>query len=154
MRSCAYTDDLNRVFEYFLATDAPGLYHVGGPRAITLYQIAQVINRVGGYDPKLLKGCPRRDAGPMPPRAGNVSMNSDKVARLLGANALRPWPFDAAHLPTDRHWHFNGDGLAPGSLQLLMDRLYTYPGACEFGVTRKGASGRDKGTLLPPLARH
>src|SRR5207249_5138644 len=75
VRSCTYTDDLNRVFERFLAGTESGLYHLGGPRAVTLYQIGQIVNRVGGYDPTLLRGCPRYAAGPMPPRAGNVSMN-------------------------------------------------------------------------------
>jgi dTDP-4-dehydrorhamnose reductase len=154
VRSCAYTDDLNRVFEYFLATDAHGLYHLGGSRAITLYQIAQVINRVGGYEPRLLKGCPRKDAGPMPPRAGNVSMNSDKLLQLLGGNPLRPWPFGEELVPKDRGWHFNHDGLERGSMQLLMDRLYTYPGACELEVTKKGASVRGKGISLSTLAKH
>ena len=49
---------------------------------------------------------------------------------------------------------FNGDGIGRGSLQLLTDRLYTYAGACELDVTKKAASGRGKGTILPPLARH
>src|SRR5205823_11936642 len=57
VRSCTYTDDLNRVFGRFLANDEAGLFHCGGPRAVTLYQIAQIVNRVGGYDPRLLKGC-------------------------------------------------------------------------------------------------
>jgi dTDP-4-dehydrorhamnose reductase len=153
VRSCTYTDDLNRVFEYFLAGDAQGLYHLGGPRAITLYQIAQVINRVGGYDPALLKGCPRKEAGPLPPRAGNVSMSNAKLVQLLAGNPVRQWPFDSDFFPTDRQWHFNGDELPRGSLQLLMDRLYTYVGACELEVTKRAASGRGKGTVLPPLAR-
>src|SRR6185437_6348318 len=72
VRSCTYTDDLNRVFELFLASGQAGIFHAGGPRHLTLYQIAQIVNRVGGYDPHLLRGCPRHDAGPMPPRAGNV----------------------------------------------------------------------------------
>ena len=67
VRSCTYCDDLNHVFEHFLAGNESGIYHAGGPRAITLYEIAQVVNRVGGYAPELLKGCPRIDAGPMPP---------------------------------------------------------------------------------------
>ena len=49
---------------------------------------AQVVNRVGGYDPRNLLGCPRIDAGPMPPRAGNVSMNSGKLAAALGYEAV------------------------------------------------------------------
>src|SRR5260370_660556 len=69
VRSCTYADDLTRVFERFLIGDEAGLYHLGGPRAMTLYQIGQIVNRVGGYNPRLLKGCPRIEAGPMPPRA-------------------------------------------------------------------------------------
>src|SRR5262249_52404581 len=38
VRSCTYCDDLNRVFEHFLAGSAAGLFHLGGPRAISLYQ--------------------------------------------------------------------------------------------------------------------
>src|SRR5438552_2038668 len=69
VRSCTYVADLNRVFAHFLSRPLAGLFHAGGPRPITLYQIAQVVNRVGGYEPHLLNGCPRRDAGPVPPRA-------------------------------------------------------------------------------------
>src|SRR5256714_4202807 len=54
VRSCTYCDDLNRVFESFLASDERGLFHCGGPRPMTLYEIAQVINRVGDYAPALL----------------------------------------------------------------------------------------------------
>jgi dTDP-4-dehydrorhamnose reductase len=154
VRSCTYTDDLNRVFEYFLAGDPCGIYHLGGPRAITLYQIAQVINRVGGYNHALLKGCPRREAGPLPPRAGNVSLNTSKLVALLGAQPFQPWPSDASLFPTDRHWHFHRGRHGRGSLQLLIDQLYSYPGACVFEVTKKAASGRGKGTFLPPLAKH
>jgi dTDP-4-dehydrorhamnose reductase len=129
VRSCTYTDDLNRVFEYFLATDDAGLYHLGGPRAITLYQIAQVINRVGGFEPGLLHGCPRIEAGPMPPRAGNVSMNSDKLVKLLGDTPFVPWPLGMELFPTDRQWHYAELGEERGSLQMLIERLYRYPAA-------------------------
>ena len=49
VRSATYTDDLNVVFERFLAGDERGLYHLGGPQAVTLYQMGQIVNRVGGY---------------------------------------------------------------------------------------------------------
>src|SRR5947208_15626722 len=70
VRSCTYTDDLNVVFERFLMGAESGLYHLGSRRPVTLYQIGQIVNRVGGYDPALLRGCLRAAAGPMPPRAG------------------------------------------------------------------------------------
>ena len=127
VRSCTYTDDLNRVFEYFLATEAAGLYHLGGPRAMTLYQIAQVVNRIGGYDPALLRGCLRIEAGPMPPRAGNVSMNSDKLIQLFGDTPFAPWPLGPELLPTDRRWHFGQPSEERGSQRLLVERLYRYP---------------------------
>jgi dTDP-4-dehydrorhamnose reductase len=127
VRSCTYTDDLNRVCAYFLAAPVAGLFHAGGPRAMTLYEIAQVVNRVGGYAPHLLKGCPRRDAGPMPPRAGNVSMNSTRLVTLLGGNPFAPWPAGDDLAPTDRQWHFSRPADQPGSRALLAARLYTYP---------------------------
>jgi dTDP-4-dehydrorhamnose reductase len=129
VRSCTYTDDLNRVFELFLAGTQAGIFHAGGPRPLALYQIAQIVNRVGGYDPHLLKGCPRRDAGPMPPRAGNVSMNSAKLIAALGHNPFCPWPVDDELVPTDRRWHFQRPADEPGSLDWLAARLYRYPGA-------------------------
>src|SRR5262245_12336429 len=93
VRSCTYCGDLNRVFERFLAGKEHGIVHLGGPRAKTLYQIAQIVNRVGDYAPGLLKGCPRIEAGPMPPRAGNVSLDSSKLWHLLdGTQPFRPWP--------------------------------------------------------------
>jgi dTDP-4-dehydrorhamnose reductase len=125
VRSCTYTDDLNRVFERFLAGNEGGVYHLGGPRALTLFQIGQIVNRVGGYDPRLLKGCPRLAAGPIPPRAGNVSMCSTKLASTLGGNAFRPWPADSSLVPTSRHWHFDRDVASAGSVQAIADQLYT-----------------------------
>lgn len=126
VRSATYCDDLNGVFETFLAGDASGIYHLGGPRAVTLYQIAQVVNRVGGYEPALLKGCPRVMAGPIPPRAGNVSMDSGKLIALLGGKPFRPWPLGDELVPTDRSWHFvrpAGEDNGPGRLG---ERLYRY----------------------------
>ena len=127
VRSCTYTDDLNRVFARFLARDQAGLFHCGGPRAVTLYQIAQIVNRVGGYDPRLLKGCPRIEAGPLPPRAGNVSMNSAKLIAALGGDPFRPWPVGDELFPTDRHWHFTRPADEPGGPACLAARLYRYP---------------------------
>lgn len=126
VRSCTYVADLNLVFERFLAGTECGLYHLGGPRAVTLYQIGQIVNRVGGYHPELLKGCPRLAAGPIPPRAGNVSMCSDKLRASLGRNPFRPWPFQEGLFPTDPQWHFHRPIDRPGRFQDLVDWLYHY----------------------------
>jgi dTDP-4-dehydrorhamnose reductase len=130
IRTPAYTDCLNRLYERALASDLAGLYHAGGPRAMSLYEIAQVVNRVGGYDPALLMGCPRIEAGPIPPRAGNVAMNSAALAAALGDEVdqgpLDAWPFDPALVPTHRRWHFERDGFT-GSPELLARVLYRNP---------------------------
>jgi dTDP-4-dehydrorhamnose reductase len=124
VRSCTYTDDLNPVFERFLAGDEHGCYHLGGPRPLTLYQIGQIVNRVGGYLPELLHGCPRQAAGPMPPRAGNVSMCSDKLIKLLGRDPFRPWPLDPELMPDDRQWHGRRNEDEQGSAVRIGRQLY------------------------------
>jgi dTDP-4-dehydrorhamnose reductase len=124
VRSCTYTDDLNWVFERFLTGAERGLIHLGGSRAVSLYQIGQIVNRVGGYDPALLRGCPRVEAGPIPPRAGNVSMCSAKLIATLGHNPFRPWPGDPELFPTDRLWHYRRPAGEAGSFQRVVDKLY------------------------------
>ena len=126
VRTPTYTDCLNQVFERALASDLTGLYHAGGPRRLSLYQIAQIVNRVGGYDPDLLMGCPRHEAGPVPPRAGNVTMNSESLADALGCVPFDPWPLHERHVPTDERWHFQRNG-PPGSTDYLARVLYKNP---------------------------
>jgi nucleoside-diphosphate-sugar epimerase len=126
IRTPAYTDCLNRLYERVLASDVAGLYHAGGPRALSLYQIAQIVNRVGGYDPALLMGCPRKQAGPIPPRAGNVTMNSQALAEALGDDPLDAWPYDESLVPTHNNWHYAREG-APGSRERLARVLYRNP---------------------------
>ena len=116
-------------FSRVLAKDLAGLYHAGGPRRLSLYQIAQIVNRVGGYDPKLLMGCPRVEAGPIPPRAGNVTLDSTALNRELGGNPFDPWPLDDDHLPTHRDWHHERNS-QPGSPELLARVLYRNPRLC------------------------
>lgn len=126
VRTPAYTDCYNQLFERALACEMHGVFHAGGPRSLSLYQIAQIVNRVGGYDPRLLLGCPRFDAGPIPPRAGNVAMNSQRLAAALNEVLLDPWPAAEAFLPTHRNWHFERKGEA-GSPALLARVLYRNP---------------------------
>lgn len=133
IRTPHYTDCLNELCETVLSYERlneplVGLFHAGGPRPMSLFEIAQVVNRVGGYDPDLLMGCPRLHAGPIPPRAGNVSMDCSKLARALGYEPFDPWPFDRSQVPTDRLWHYRRRTNEAGSPKLLADVLYKNPG--------------------------
>jgi dTDP-4-dehydrorhamnose reductase len=122
IRTPTYTDCLNPLLATVLARpEITGLFHAGGPRRLSLYEIAQIVNRVGGYDPDLLHGCPRIEAGPMPPRAGDVTLNSSKLTAALGYDPFDPWPLDDEHVPTHRQWHFESPR---GSPQLLAEVLY------------------------------
>jgi len=126
IRTPTYTDCLNRVYEQLLANNISGLYHAGGPRRLSLFQIAQIVNRVGGYDPELLFGCPRIEAGPIPPRAGNVTLDSSLLGAALGCEPFDPWPLDETLVPTSDRWHFERNG-QPGSPALLAQALYRNP---------------------------
>jgi dTDP-4-dehydrorhamnose reductase len=126
IRTPTYTDCLNEVCQAVLGSSLAGLYHAGGPRKLSLYRIAQVINRIGGYEPTLLHGCPRIQAGPIPPRAGNVSLDSSRLASALGYDPFDPWPLDDEWVPTHDEWHFDRNG-ERGSPALLAEVLYRNP---------------------------
>ncbi|HTU24083.1 MAG TPA: sugar nucleotide-binding protein [Pirellulales bacterium] len=127
IRTPSYTDCMNMLCEVALASQLAGLYHAGGQRRLSLFEIAQIVNRVGGYDPHLLHGCNRIEAGPVPPRAGNVSLDSSKLAAALGYDPLDAWPFDRRYVPTHRRWHFERPADEPGSAELLASILYRNP---------------------------
>lgn len=122
IRTPTYMECLNRVFEAALASDIAGLYHAGGPRRLSLHQIGQIVNRVGGYRPQDLKGCLRHEAGPIPPRAGDVTMNSRKLADALGFDPFDPWPLAEEHVPTHREWHYEGPRGSPELLERVLYR--------------------------------
>ncbi len=126
VRTPTYTDCLNSLFEQMLSNDLAGVYHAGGPRQLSLYEIAQIVNRLGGYDPRLLMGCARIEAGPVPPRAGNVTLDSSKLFAALGYEPFTPWPYDESLTPSSREWHFDR-GHERGSPKLLAEVLYRNP---------------------------
>ncbi len=126
IRTPTYTDCMNPLFEDLLVRPIKGLFHAGGPNRLSLYEIAQIINRVGGYDPDCLMGCYRHEAGPVPPRAGNVSMTSSLISDALGYDPFHPWPLDPKWIPTDRQWHYQRDN-EEGSAELLESILYENP---------------------------
>ena len=110
VRSPSFGNDMCAVVQYHLVGTVPrGLYHCGGPRLMSLYEVGQVINAVGGYEPKLLQGCPRAEAGPFPPRVGHLGMDSSKLYSYLPKGVLRPWPLQNELVPHARDWHFTVD---------------------------------------------
>ena len=127
VRTPTYTDCLNRVFEAVLASDLSGLYHAGGPRRLSLFQIAQIVNRIGGYDSEHLIRASRLQAGPMPPRAGDVTMDSNKLLTALGYSPFDPWPLHEEHVPTDQDWHRLRRPGERGSPEFLAEVLYRNP---------------------------
>ena len=127
IRTPTYTDCLNPLLARLLASNLSGLYHAGGTRRLSLYEIAQVVNRVGGYDASCLIGCPRIEAGPIPPRAGDVTMDSGKLARALGYQPFDPWPLLDAHVPTHAEWHRERPAGEVGSPEYLAEVLYRNP---------------------------
>ncbi len=125
IRTPTYVCCMNGLFHRLLADSVAGLFHAGGPRRLSLFEIAQVVNRIGGYDPALLKGCFRAQAGPMPPRAGNVSLDSQRLQQQLGHQPFASWPLLEHHVPNDRDWHWQrGKSESP---ILLRQVLYKKP---------------------------
>jgi dTDP-4-dehydrorhamnose reductase len=125
IRTPTYTDCLNRAILAVLNRSVSGVFHAGGPRRLSLYEIAQIVNRVGGYEARHLRGCWRREAGPMPPRAGDVTLNSDSLARELGFAPFHPWPLRDEWTPTHRDWHHErpvGEHRSPEQLQAVLYR--------------------------------
>lgn len=125
-RSPTYAEDMNDVFELFLVENYNGIYHFGGPKNLSLYQIGQVINKAGGFDPTLLQGCPRHEAGPIPPRAGNVTMISEKLNKILGLQQIKPWPLLSHLIPGDLQWHYKREPEFDYSKIYLHEKLYRH----------------------------
>ena len=110
-----------------LAGPWSGIFHAGARRRLSLYQIAQIINRVGGYDPDCLMGIPRLEAGPIPPRAGNVCMDCGKLIAALGYDPFDPWPYCDGLVPTHAEWHRERPSGEPRSPKHLHRVLATNP---------------------------
>jgi dTDP-4-dehydrorhamnose reductase len=146
VRSSLYVQDLNRVIRHFITNGARGIHHVGGPLPLSLFQIAQVINKLGNYPAELLMGCPRAAAGPMPPRAGDVSMDTGKLLALMGPHAVRPWPFSERHVPSHPDWHKEREGSFP--VDAIANELFGVGGPDawdhprELFLSAPGADGR------------
>ncbi|MBM4053881.1 MAG: sugar nucleotide-binding protein [Planctomycetes bacterium] len=122
VRSPFYCEDFNRIVEITLGNKMCGIYHLGSHRYLSLYQIGQIVNKVGGYSPQLLKGCMRIEAGPIPPRAGNVTMSNEKLITALGFDPFRKWPYHEDHVPDKHNWHYE----RPETMIFHPDQIHKY----------------------------
>lgn len=107
VRTPTYVDEMARVFQEFLANDFAGILNCGGPRQVSLYQMAQIINRSGGFDGDLLFGMYAEEYCPVPPRVRNCALDSSKLTEFLGYEPFSPWPKYLDETSDDRKWHLN-----------------------------------------------
>jgi dTDP-4-dehydrorhamnose reductase len=91
-RSCINCDDLADAVVSLLSMEVEGLFHVGGPHPVSLYEIGERILKRGNYRREALRKLSRKDDLNGPPRIGNVHLNSRKAERVLG-RMLKPWEY-------------------------------------------------------------
>jgi dTDP-4-dehydrorhamnose reductase len=60
-----------------------GIFHLGGDRRWSLYDIGKYVLDKGGYAPALLNGIMRHQEENGPPRIGDVSLNSKKLRSFI-----------------------------------------------------------------------
>jgi dTDP-4-dehydrorhamnose reductase len=82
-RSSIHCDELADCVVEMLLREERGLFHLGGPKPVSLYEIGQRIIDKGNYDKALLIKLSRLEEKNGPPRVGNVHLNSSKIEQLL-----------------------------------------------------------------------
>ncbi|HTY63828.1 MAG TPA: sugar nucleotide-binding protein [Acidobacteriota bacterium] len=91
-RSCIGCEDLADGVVSLFAMEVEGLFHIGGPHAVSLYEIGERILNRGNYRPEALRKWSRSEDVNGPPRIGNVHLDSGKAERLLG-RPFKPWEY-------------------------------------------------------------
>lgn len=82
-RSCIGCEDIARSIDVILEHEIRGIYHLGGPKPVSLYNIGKWVLDNGGYDSLLLKSISRFEERDGPPRIGNVMIDSSKIYKIL-----------------------------------------------------------------------
>jgi dTDP-4-dehydrorhamnose reductase len=70
--------------------EANGLFHLGGPQPLSLYEIGKRILEKGKYKKEALKKWSRHEDVNGPPRIGNVHLDSSMVENLVGRR-IKEW---------------------------------------------------------------
>jgi dTDP-4-dehydrorhamnose reductase len=89
-RSCLGCDELADIVVELFFKEVPGMFHCGGPQAVSLYDIGKRILEKGNYKKEALKKWSRHDDVNGPPRIGNVHLNSTKTEKKIGRK-IREW---------------------------------------------------------------
>jgi dTDP-4-dehydrorhamnose reductase len=91
-RSCISCEDLADSIISLFSMEVEGLFHVGGPHPVSLYEIGERILMHGNYRKEALRRLSRKDDINGPPRIGNVHLNSRKAETLLGRQ-FKSWHY-------------------------------------------------------------
>lgn len=84
LRSLIHTDCLAQGLTHFLKQRIPGLFHFGGKKKWSLYDIGAQLVTMHQYDTKNLIRASRHDDIGGPPRIGDVSLDSSKFYTSTG----------------------------------------------------------------------
>jgi len=82
-RSCMTCDEIGEKTAKLLSIEAEGLLHFGGPKAVSLHDIGRMVIDKGDYPKRLLTTMSRHEEINGPPRIGDVSLNSEKLEKLI-----------------------------------------------------------------------
>ncbi len=89
-RSCIDCEEIAEMTVAALALELRGLFHLGGEKTWSLYDIGKYVLEMGGYSPDLLNGRMRHQEENGPPRIGDVSLNSNRLRNLVKIKTLAP----------------------------------------------------------------
>ncbi len=82
-RSCISCEEIVQMTIAALTLKLRGLFHLGGERTWSLYDIGKYVLEKGGYSTDLLNGIMRHQEENGPPRIGDVSLNSKKLRNIV-----------------------------------------------------------------------
>jgi len=82
-RSCVDCEEIVRMAIAILTLGLRGIFHLGGDKRWSLYDIGKYVLDRGGYAPALLHGIMRHQEENGPPRIGDVSLNSKKLRSFI-----------------------------------------------------------------------
>jgi dTDP-4-dehydrorhamnose reductase len=82
-RSCIACEAIGDMAVSILKLKLEGLFHFGGEKRWSLYDIGKYVLRKGNYPSRLLKGIMRHEEKQGPPRIGDVSLNSTKIKNSI-----------------------------------------------------------------------